>query len=325
MALDAFDPLFLVGSGIDGKPQAVVIEGGVVPTGGLVAAPALGSEHGRHMVGVGGGQVIVLVAGEAIGAQSAEIAAVMTFAAIEGTVSTVQGEAGGGVVEIGPAPGRAAVAQRAVLVEVPHHVVGALGGEILGRVAEPTLRRRVHVDQLAAGAARVASLAVEGDVASREWEAGDPMQTKLIGSVDETPLAVAALAVEPQLAQVDVAVAAVAVPRHLPEFERVVAEAAFELSVSSSQRQTEVAVVELGLDLRRLPPLRTVAEAAVGLELTVGMARSITVTSRFLRRQRVRRQNPREAQHEDEPGDSRSGDAHLSSPRISARAGSPRR
>jgi len=67
VAVGASIPLSFVFPGIDGEIQGIVIPGGLVPVRGIVAHLASCGESRRHVIGIGGIVIIILVAGIAVG------------------------------------------------------------------------------------------------------------------------------------------------------------------------------------------------------------------------------------------------------------------
>ena len=144
-------PRALMPSGVDGEEQPIVIEVRVIPARGVVALFAAGAETRGLMVGIVRRKVVLLVAGIARGIQAGKAPAGVALRAVQGFVRAVQREAGRGVVEAGASPQSGGMTQFAVLREVAHDVIGALGRFVVIAVTTHAFSRRIHVDKLSSG------------------------------------------------------------------------------------------------------------------------------------------------------------------------------
>ena len=60
-------PFALVAPGINGEIEVIVIPGGLLPVGGIMALFAVGGKSGCRVIGIGGVVIIILVAGKTCG------------------------------------------------------------------------------------------------------------------------------------------------------------------------------------------------------------------------------------------------------------------
>ncbi len=67
VTVTALIPFIFMRTGINGEVLAVMIPGGLIPTGGIVAILATGGKTSRLMVGIGGVIVVILMTTVAVG------------------------------------------------------------------------------------------------------------------------------------------------------------------------------------------------------------------------------------------------------------------
>ncbi len=150
-------------AGINREPS--VIKGRPRPRCGVVAQRAGGGEGRRRVVGIGGALIIRLVTGEAVRGRSCKLPVDMATGAGHGGVRAGQREGRGVVIKARGSPGRRGVAHLALLREPRCRVVRIIGALEILQVAGHALGAQIR--ELPA---RVASLALQGGVRSREGE-----------------------------------------------------------------------------------------------------------------------------------------------------------
>ncbi len=165
MAVGASIPLSFVFPGIDGEIQGIVVPGGLVPIGGIVAHLASCGESRRRVIGISGIVIIILVAGIAIRG-SAGVAVGMAVDTLQIQMRAGEGELGLAVIKCRGRPTVGVVADGAVVAEVVLHVVGVAHRVEIILVAGETIRWRSGV------AAGVAVDAVKRNVRSRQRKLG---------------------------------------------------------------------------------------------------------------------------------------------------------
>jgi len=125
MAGAAGRPYPRVRAGVNREPG--VVESGPRPRSCVVAQRAGGGEGCRHVVGIGGALVILLVAGIAGRRRSCELIINVATGAGHGGVRAGQGEAGQVVIKAGRHPRRGGMAHLALLREAGGRVIGIVG------------------------------------------------------------------------------------------------------------------------------------------------------------------------------------------------------
>lgn len=122
MAIGAVIPLSGMCPGIDRKVQAVMIPGGPAPVRSGMAGLAIGREIRRGMIGVGGGVIIILMAGDT-GGWRAGIAGAVTIDAGDGQMSPGKRKPGGVMVVGGRLPGNGRVTDHTGLRKTTLNVI----------------------------------------------------------------------------------------------------------------------------------------------------------------------------------------------------------